>query len=134
LLLESLEKVHLVACGNVSLLNLQMDECTKLPFLAVLSFLVEMLARISLILLRMIKSLEGCVRVLALIVTTCTSFRVIVFALFRLIVYLIRRSSEIEGLVSIHTMVPIMILGFVCTEGCLVSVNVENGWIYGFQV
>lgn len=108
-----------------------MDEGTKFSFLTSLPFLAILLARVGLILIRMVESLKSCVRELAVFLASDSSLWVVVFALFRKIIELIRWSSVVKGLMCIHTMVPIMVLRLISTEGGLVSIDVEDNGVNG---
>lgn len=93
-----------------------------------------MLALIRLVLMRMIQSLECGVRVLASLNTSFPSLWIVGLALLWDVIELVRLAPVIERLVSVHTVIPVVILRLVRTKLGLVPINVENYWIYRFQV
>ncbi len=102
--------------------------------MAVLPSSVEMLALICLVLMWMIKPLECGVRVLASLNTSFPSLRIVGLALLWDVVKLVRLASVIERLVSIHTVIPVVILRLVRTKLGLVFVDVEYYRINRLQV
>jgi hypothetical protein len=58
---ESVEEKELVARGNVSQLDLKMDEGAELSLLARVSLLAELGTRICLVLVGMVQAFESCV-------------------------------------------------------------------------
>lgn len=128
------EKYFVAEFGRVSLLRWLVDERTKFPLRAVLSFLNELLAHIGLVLVWVVEALEGRVRVNALLSASLARLLVIALTLFRDIEKLIWWPPVIERLVSIHAMVPIVVLEMVVAKLRFVSIQIEKSWLYGFQV
>ena len=115
-------------------LLLFVNKCAKRRLLTVLPSPIEMLALISLILVRMIQSLESGVRVLACLYASFPSLWIVGLALLWDIVKLIRLTPVIKRLVSIYTVIPVMILRLVCAKLGLVPIDVEYDRIYRLQV
>ena len=102
--------------------------------MAVLPSSVEMLALIRLVLMGMIQPLECGVRVLASLNTSFPSLWIVGLALLWDVVELVRLAPVIERLVSVHTVIPVVILRLVRTKQGLVSIDVEYYWINRLQV
>jgi len=118
----------------MSLLEVKMHKGTQFTLLARFLLIKVLLTRICLVLLRVIKPLKSCMRKLTFNFTSSTCLRVIALAFLRLVHKLIRRSSVVEGLVCINTMIPVMVFRFVCTKCSLVAIYVEDDRIYSFQI
>lgn len=103
-----------------------MHERTQVPLGASFLLSVKLLAWISLILVGVIEPLESRVGQLARVTASSASLLIIVLALLSVVVVLIGRPSEVEWLVRIHAMVPVVVLRLVRTERCLVAVHVEH--------
>lgn len=84
-----------------------------------------MLARVSLVLIRMIQSFKSSVRVLALIRASSALLLVVVLTLLCRVVESVRRAAIVKRLVSIDAVIPIVVLRFVCAISCLIAVHVE---------
>lgn len=69
----------------------------------------EVLTRISLILIGMVETFEGRVRIGAVIRATRAKLLVVVLTLLRCIIVPIRWSSVIEGFMRINAVIPIVI-------------------------
>ena len=61
-------------------------------------------------------------------------FRVVILAFFSQVIVFVRSSSKIERLMSINTVIPVMILRFVRTHRCFVSIDIEYNSVNCFQI
>ena len=111
-----------------------MDECAELTLWAVLSLLNELLAKISFVLVWMIKSLESSVREDAVVSAPQACFRIVLLAFFRQIKIFIWCPPVVKRFMSIHTVIPVMVLRLVFAILSLVPIKIEQSWFYRLQV
>lgn len=130
----SFMKKELITSSDMSQFKMEMNESTELPFLACLFLGSKLLTRISLILIRVVESLKGCVGEWAIIPASCALFLVVVLALLCWVKVLIRWAPKVEWLMSIYASIPVVVLWLVCAVGGLIAIHVKDQGVNRLQV
>ena len=111
-----------------------MDESAELTLWAVLSLLNELLAKIGFVLIWMIKSFKSSMGEDAVISASQACFRIVFLAFLWQIKIFIWCPPVVKRFMSIHTVVPVMVLRLVFAILGLVPIKVEQSWLYRLQV
>lgn len=134
-LLADFEEEDFVAdVRRISLLARLVHERAQLALGTVLPLLDELLAHVGFVLVRVIQPLESRMRIDASLRATKPCFLIIFFAFLRNVEYLIRRATEVERLVSIDAVIPVMILQFIVAPLRLVPVKIKQRWLNSLQI
>lgn len=111
-----------------------MDESTQLTLRALLALLKELLTQVHLVLVRMVEALEGRVRENAFVRAALARLLVVLLALFGHVEVLVRRTSEVERLVRIDAMVPVVVSHAVPAKLRFVPIQVKEGRLNRLQI
>jgi hypothetical protein len=122
---KSLKWKHLVTGRDIPDFVVIMNEGAELSFLANTFLFSEFLAHVSLVLLRMIETLESSVGELAVHGAASSLLGVVILTFLRLVEVSVRRSAVVEWFVLVDAKIPIVVLRFVGAGCGFVPVHIE---------
>ena len=111
----------LITLPDISGLTGTVDESTEFSLCALFLLFSIVLADVGLILERVVQPFKSRMREYAIFRAAQACFLIVVFALFWQVEHVIGGPPVVETFVSIHTVIPVMVLTIVLAKLCLVS-------------